>query len=68
MTKSTETALHVHEIFVQVFLRFSHSSKPRQSVSLIYELTRIAGIGKSEEKLLKTSCKVAHVTKVAHIL
>ena len=31
--KSTETTLH--EIYVQLFLRFSYSSKPSQSVSLI---------------------------------
>ena len=63
--KSTETTLH--EMCVQVFLGFSDSSKPSQSVSLIYELAWLAGIGKSEENLLKTSCKVAPVTKVAHI-
>ena len=34
--KRTEKTLH--EIFVQVFLRFSNSNKPSQSVSLIYEL------------------------------
>ena len=34
--KSTETTLH--ELCVQVFLRFSDSSKSSQSVSLIYEL------------------------------
>ena len=28
----------LHEIFVQGFLRFSNSNKPRQSVSLIYEV------------------------------
>ena len=38
--KSTETTLH--EICVQVFLRFSDSSKPSQSVSLIYELAWLA--------------------------
>ena len=27
----------------------------------------LAGIRKSKENLLKTPCKVAHVTKVAHI-
>ena len=61
--KSLETSLH--EICVQVFLRFSYSSKPCQSVSLIYELAWLAGIGKSYENLLKTSCKVAPVAKVA---
>ena len=63
--KSTETILH--EICVQVFLRFSDSSKPSQSISVIYELAWLVGIGKSEENLLKTSCNVAPVTKVAHI-
>ena len=63
--KSTDTTLH--EICVHVFLRFSDSSKPSQSVSLIYELARLAGIGKSYANLLKTSCKVAPVIKVAHI-
>ena len=43
----------LHEIFVQVFLRFSDSSKPGQSLSLIYGLAWLAGIGKSEENLLK---------------
>ena len=37
--KSIETTLH--EICVQVFLRFSKSSKPSQSVSLIYECARL---------------------------
>ena len=64
--KSTETTLH--EICVKVFLRFSDSRKPSQSVSLIYELAWLAGIRKSEENFLKTSCKVAPVTKVVHIL
>ena len=41
--KSTETTLH--EICVQVFLRFSNSSKPSQSLYLIYELAWLAGIG-----------------------
>ena len=63
--KSTETTLH--EVCVQVFLRFSDYSKPSQSLSLIYESAWLAGIGKSEENLFKTSCKVAPVTKVAHI-
>ena len=49
------------------FLRFSDSSKPSQSVSLIYELAWLSRILKSEENLFKTSCKVAPVTKVAHI-
>ena len=57
----------LQEICVQVFLRFSNSSKPSQSVSLIYELAWLAGIGKYEENLLKTSCKNAPVTQVAHI-
>ena len=52
---------------VQIFLRFSDSSKPSQAVSFIYELAWLAGIGESEENLPKTSCKVAPVTKVAHI-
>ena len=63
--KSTETTLH--EMCVQVFLRFSDSSKTSQFVSLSYELAWLAGIGKSEKNLLKTSCKVASLTKVAHI-
>ena len=63
--KSPETTLH--DICVEVFLRFSDNSKPSQSVSLIYELAWLAGIRKSDENLLKTSCKVALVTKVAHI-
>ena len=63
--KSTNPTLH--EICVQAFLRFSDSSKPSQSVSLIYEFAWLAGIRKSEENLLKTSCKVAPVTKVALI-
>ena len=46
---------------------FLDSSKPSQYVSLIYELAWLAEIGKSEENLLKTSCKVAPLTKVAHI-
>ena len=53
---------------VQVFLQFSDSSNPSQSVLLIYELAWLAGICKSEENLLKTSYKVAPVTKVTHIL
>ena len=63
--KSAETTLH--ETCVQVFLRFSDSSKPSHSVSLIYEIAWLAGINKSEENLLKTSCKVAPVTKVAYM-
>ena len=63
--KSTVTSWH--EICVQVFLRFSDSSKPSQSVSLIYELAWLAEIGKFEKNLLKTSYKVAPVIKVAHI-
>ena len=42
--KGTETTLH--EVCVQVFLRFSDSSKSSQSVLLIYELAWLAGIGK----------------------
>ena len=57
----------LHDICVEVFLGFSDYNKPRQSVSLIYELALLAGIRKSEENLLKNSCKVAHVTKVAQI-
>ena len=63
--KSTETTFH--EICVQVFLRFPDSSKPGQSVSLIYEFVWLAEFRKSEENLLKTSCKVVLVIKVAHI-
>ena len=63
--KSTEITLR--EIWVQVFLRFSNSSKPSLSLSLIYELAWLVGFSKSEENLLKTLCKVAPVTKVAHV-
>ena len=63
--KSTETSLH--KICVQVFLRFSDTSKPSQPVSLVSELVWLAGIRKSDKNLLKTLCKVAPVTKVAHI-
>ena len=65
--KSTELRLLIHDICVQVFLRFSDSRKPSQSVSLIYELAWLAGIRKSEENLLKTSCNVVSVNKVAHM-
>ena len=54
--KNTEITLH--EICVQVFLRFSDSSQPSQSISLIYKLAWLAGIRKSEENLLKTSFKL----------
>ena len=57
----------LYEIFVQVFLRFSDSSKSRQSASLIYEFARLAGIRKSQANLLNISCKVASAIKVAHI-
>ena len=63
--KSTETTLH--EICAQVFLRFSGSSKSSQSVLFSHELVWLSWIGQSEENLLKTSCKFAPVTKVAHI-
>ena len=63
--KSIETSLH--EICVQVFLRFSDSSMPSQSVFFIYEFYWLVWIRKSEENLLKTSCKAAPETKVAHI-
>ena len=63
--KSTETTLH--EMCVHVFLRFFDSNKPSQSVSLIYVLAWLAGIGKSDKNLLKTACKVAPLIKVAHI-
>ena len=53
--------------FVQVFLRFFDSSKPSQSVSLIYKFAWLAGFRKSKENLLKTSWKVVSVIKVAHI-
>ena len=55
--KSTKTTLH------EVFLRFSDSSKPSQSVLLIYKMALLAEIRKSDENLLK-ACKVASVTKV----
>ena len=45
------------------FLRFSDSSKPSQSVLLIYKMAWLAEIRKSDENLPK-SCKVAPVTKV----
>ena len=57
----------LHEICVQVFNRFSDSSKPSQSVSLLYELACLAGIGKSEEILLKTSRTDVPMPNVAHI-
>ena len=38
--KSTKTKLH--EIHAQVFLRFSDSSKPSQSVLLIYKMVWLA--------------------------
>ena len=60
-TFATKTTLH--EIYAQVFLRFSDSSKPSQSVLLIYKMAWLAEIRKSDENLLK-SCKVAPVTKV----
>ena len=50
-----------------IFLRFSDSTKPSQSVSLIYELVWLTGIRKSEENWLKTSYKVAPLTEVANI-
>ena len=50
---STETTLY--EICVQVFLRYSNSSKTSQSVSLIYAW--LSGIGISGKNMLKTSCK-----------
>ena len=56
--KSTETTLRV-----QVLLRFSYPNKPSQSESLAW----LAVIRKSEENLLKMSCKTAPVTKVVHI-
>ena len=59
--KSTKTMLQ--EIYAQVFLRFSDSSKPSRSVLLTYKMTWLAEIRKSEENLLK-SCKVAPVAKV----
>ena len=52
---------------MQVFHRFSDSCKSSQSISLIYEFAWLAGFSKSEENLLKTSCKVVPATKVAHI-
>ena len=50
------------------FLILSDSSKSSQSVLLTYESVLLAGIRKSEENLLKTLCKVAALTKVAHIV
>ena len=63
--ESTERTLH--EISLQVFLRFSDSSKSGQSVLLFYKFVWLAGFRKSEENLLKTSWKVVPVIKVAHI-
>ena len=62
---STDSTLN--GICVQVFFRFSDSTKSTQSISLIYEFAWLAGFHKSEENLLKTSCKAVSVTKVAHI-
>ena len=53
--------------FCANFLRFSDSSKPSQSESLIYEFAWLAGFRKSDENLIKTSCKDVPVIKVAHI-
>ena len=66
-TFATKAQKQLYKICAQVFLRFSDSSKPGQYVSLIYELAGLAVIRKSEDNLLKISCKVAPVTKVAHI-
>ena len=63
--KSTKTALH--EICMQIFLRFSDSSKPSKSVVLIYKFAWLFGFRESEKNLLKTSCKAVSMTKVAHI-
>ena len=63
----TTFATKEHEIFKQGVLWFSDSSKPGKSVSLIHELAWLAGIHKSDENLLNTSCKVEPVTKVAYI-
>ena len=63
--KSRDTTLH--ELYVQVFLRFSDSSKQSQSVPSTHELAWLVEIGKSEENVLKASRKLAPVTKVAHI-
>ena len=52
--KSTETTLH--EICVQVFIRFSNTSQPKQSVSLIYELAWLAG-----SVNLRKTCSKLHV-------
>ena len=66
--KSTETTLYMlYEICVQVFLRFSDSSKPIHIINLRIGLAWLAGICKSEENLFKTSCNVVPITKVAHI-
>ena len=51
----------------EAILHETDSSKPTQSVSLIYELDWLADICKFEENLVKTSCKVATVSKVAKI-
>ena len=59
--KSTETTLH--KMSVQVFLRFSDSSKPDQFVSLILDFVWLARFRKSEENLLKTSWTVGPVIK-----
>ena len=67
-TFATKAQKQLYMKFVcKFFYRFSDSSKPSQSVLLIYELAWLAGIHKSDENfnLLKTPCKVAHVTEVA---
>ena len=51
------TGATLHEVFVQVFLRFSDSIKSSQYVHkqwLDYELAELAGIGKSKENLQKS--------------
>ena len=52
--KSIETALH--EIYVQVFLRFSDSSKPSLSILMIYELAWLL-----ESVNLRKTCSKLHV-------
>ena len=68
-TFATKVQKQLYMKFVRkYFLDFrSDSSKPGQSVSLIYELAGLAVIRKSEDNLLKISCKIAPVTKVARI-
>ena len=64
--KSTETTLH--EIRVQVFPRFSDSSKQAKPIRIVNLWIGLACWNPYIwGNLFKTSCKVALVTKVSHI-